>query len=218
MRQLLRITATFALALVFTAGMAFAQQNEVNIEQINGDDHKSTVGQTGVGNDADILQDGNPTFRLNGVAYLSEVDQNGDRNTSVITQKGGGNVYARTVQTGDDNTASQSQRIFGQDPGVRDGIATTEQIGDNNKATQNQSHTGSAGGIKSLSRVWQDGDDNIARSFQNGSGGNFESFIDQDGNSNFARVDQSGLTNPGGHFADVVQTGDGHTANVTQSN
>ena len=36
MRQLLRITATFALALVFTAGMAFGQDNFTDVEQVDG--------------------------------------------------------------------------------------------------------------------------------------------------------------------------------------
>ncbi|WP_118840544.1 curlin repeat-containing protein [Salinibacter ruber] len=46
MRQLLRITATFALALVFTAGMAFGQ-----------DANEATVDQTGDKNEATVLQE-----------------------------------------------------------------------------------------------------------------------------------------------------------------
>lgn len=83
MRKLLRITATFALALVFTAGVAFGQSNDAEVEQ-QGQNNDGTVNQTGT-NEATLLQGTFSTFdpALNPILGTSRnntatIDQDGD--------------------------------------------------------------------------------------------------------------------------------------------
>jgi len=65
MRQLLKITSIFALALVFTAGMAFAQEDEATVTQKGGNSSNADITQTtgqpndGNGKEATVLQVGN---------------------------------------------------------------------------------------------------------------------------------------------------------------
>ena len=126
MRQLLKITSIFALALVFTAGMAFGQSgdNELQIEQ-TGDDNFTNVEQVGEGNfsnvdllgavgkgDARVFQtgDNNTAFaEASGRVTLHQA-QTGDNNTARIGTPGGSQVLtqkstARQVQEGSGNTA-----------------------------------------------------------------------------------------------------------------
>jgi hypothetical protein len=57
MRQLLRITATFALALVFTAGMAFGQDNTANVDQ-EGNENAAEIEHLGGDNESTVEQVG----------------------------------------------------------------------------------------------------------------------------------------------------------------
>ena len=103
MRQLLKITSIFALALVFTAGMAFAQNNSSTIDQV-GNGHAATITQTGDQNSSELTQDilsGPAESKYGGDAT---VIQTGDRNTSKLTQNTFYNDHDATIeQVGDDN-------------------------------------------------------------------------------------------------------------------
>jgi hypothetical protein len=153
MRQLLKITFTLALALVFTAGMAFGQsnntaditQNEDNnvadIEQI-GDNNESDITQTSaaglsVGHDADVLQDGdgNNSFvdqsmgtQFTNQTFLTDIDQLGNGNDAVVEQAGdiGFQSNATIFQDGNNNDAGVSTGNGG-------GSFAVTQIGDGNK-------------------------------------------------------------------------------------
>ena len=92
MRQLLKITTTFALALVFTAGMAFGQSP--------GDD-----------NEAEVNQDGNSEAVVNQNATVSDAS-----NDAFVDQAGNGNV-AKITQT--DNGGSQNLGTSGNEVDLR---------------------------------------------------------------------------------------------------
>jgi hypothetical protein len=114
MRHLLKITTTFALAILFMAGTAFAQSNnDAQIDQ-TGDENSANVDQGG-NSVADLRQEGN----LNeidlaqegfGVAGQdTEIDQVGNRNEADVTSSSGNGLQGNgneldIVQRGNLNT------------------------------------------------------------------------------------------------------------------
>jgi hypothetical protein len=97
MRYFVKITTTFALALVFSAGMAFGQQNQSTIVQ-NGNDIDASVNQDGQSNVSQLTQ--SEDF-IDG--HSATIDQVGDNNYSNIqTQNGGGT--ANVKMKGDGNS------------------------------------------------------------------------------------------------------------------
>jgi len=114
MRQLLKNTFTLALALVFTAGMAFGQsnnnaqidqtgdENSANIDQ--GGNSVADLRQEGVLNQIDLAQEG---FGLAG--QDTEIDQIGNRNEADVTSSSGNGLQGNgneldIVQRGNLNT------------------------------------------------------------------------------------------------------------------
>lgn len=220
MRVFAMKTLVLAVAALFvSAGTAMAQQTEAFISQV-GDDHVASAEQVdGVGNFAIIEQSGTAAHLFEGVAYEATVEQSGEGNESTITQgSGDGNMLATATQVGNDNVATQTQRVSGNDQGLRDGIATIQQLGSRNDATQHQVHSGAATSPASISHILQDGSDNFAFTDQGGSGGVFSSVISQLGDWNEAEVSQSGFTHPGGFLSEILQDGSNNSAVVTQSN
>jgi hypothetical protein len=178
MRQLLKITSIFALALVFTAGMAFGQSgdNELQIEQ-TGDDNFTNVEQVGEGNfsnvdllgavgkgDARVFQtgDNNTAFaEASGRVTLHQA-QTGDNNTARIGTPGGSQVLtqkstARQVQEGSGNTAIMTF----DGPGTRFAKFKQRQIGDNNESYLLNFSSNSSYQFEGLTN--QVGSDNLVR-------------------------------------------------------
>lgn len=130
MRQLLKITATFALALVFTAGMAFGQNN-ANVEQRGGNQNNATITHSNSGNDSRILQVGShnrATVEAN-AGYFTDQDQIGNRNVANIEtfdHGGPGNIKVTQFQRGNRNNANVEG--FGKQ------IAFQKQVGNRNDA------------------------------------------------------------------------------------
>jgi hypothetical protein len=91
MRQLLRITATFALAFVFTAGVAFGQQEGPFIDQAPGD-----VDPDDANNFAQIDQQSDDNF--------AQFEQLGSGNLGLVDQSGDDGNIADVLQDGDNNT------------------------------------------------------------------------------------------------------------------
>jgi hypothetical protein len=103
MRQLLKITSIFALALVFTAGMAYGQTNNRAEHDQTGDDHVATSTQTGADNTSLITQDKNGGPAANFAE--ADVDQTGDDNYSRLRQTAFfGNSTADVDQVGNNNS------------------------------------------------------------------------------------------------------------------
>jgi hypothetical protein len=97
MRQLLKNTFTLAVALVFTAGLAFGQSNESIVNQV-GSSIDATVTQTGQSNYSELDQSED---WIDG--HSATITQIGENNYSNIqTQNGGGT--ANVFMKGDGNT------------------------------------------------------------------------------------------------------------------
>lgn len=133
MRQLLRITSIFALALVFTAGMAFGQSQDGEPEEDPGDFNNFTfIEQASDGNVADVVQQGeNNTVLLPGqggsfgqFTFRAEADieQVGDENYVGVGQGGNDGVeesFLEVYMEGNNNfIGNQSGGITGQEGGV----------------------------------------------------------------------------------------------------
>ena len=123
MRQLLKITSIFALALVFTAGMAFGQgaaqnsdlgQGQDNLsvvfqENANGATQSATIEQAGTGRNISLLSQGaDASYAGNG--HTATIQQTGNTNYSNIFQQAVSTGHSEvTVQLqGDGNTVSRT--------------------------------------------------------------------------------------------------------------
>ena len=125
MRQLLKNTFTLALALVFTAGMAFGQ-----------DVNEATVDQDGSGSDADITQDINGA---DGSSFDANVRQRGGSQTVTINQlasnsSDNGSGIADVIQLGADGG---NEALVDQNR-TRGAKAFLKQVGADNEATAAQ--------------------------------------------------------------------------------
>lgn len=121
MRQFLRITATFALALVFTAGMAFGQAQNSDLGQgndnlsvvqqvnTNGATQSATVEQAGTDRNISLLYQG-ADASFPGVGHTATIQQTGERNYSNIFQQSnsGGHSEVTVQLQGDNNTVSRT--------------------------------------------------------------------------------------------------------------
>ncbi len=150
MRQLLRITATFALALVFSAGMAFGQaaqngdipsdegqDNASVIKQVD-NQNEATIDQVGVGN-ASLLSQGGAS-NLPETGHTVTIQQQGNNNYTNIFQQANATGHSEvSVQLqGSGNTVSRSGTRSGSDNDVR--VAggsdyTVQALGNNNTVT-----------------------------------------------------------------------------------
>ena len=232
MRQLLRITATFALVLVFSAGMAFGQENDAEVQQIGGE-NDSEVEQTGSNADATILQGltGNEDrgyLRFGddaeSVNSFARVDQDGNSDAFVIQEgpEGFGDNSATVSQTGDDHDADLEQYSLFVAPtgipyfGAGNNKAEIIQKGGDNNSAELRQLVG-----ENEAYITQTGSDNVfedevptAFSVPGQSGSNNFLDVDQSGDANEAIVDQSAsnsrteLTQEnGGNFAEINMTG-----------
>jgi hypothetical protein len=110
MRQLLRITATFALALVFTAGMAFGQTNNKATVDQNSSGSQATITQTG----KDNLVTGKGAKASSGVVQTNKskavVNQVGDDNQVSGLYQGGNPAIFNELSSGFNNVAEIDQK------------------------------------------------------------------------------------------------------------
>jgi hypothetical protein len=236
MRQLLKNTFTLAVALVFTAGMAFGQAQDgedVTIQQVNGNKNFAEVRHNSFapGAESFIRQKGSKNKATAFIettsgdeANVTDQDQIGDRNTASINAPFSGPHTVTQYQEGDDNTARAG---VGFQTGASDGSLninadiTQRQVGDRN-FTRLQGD-----GIGSEVYQRQVGDDNTIR---------FDLPQTDDGNLSSSDVDQKQLfgdqntmvveSTSGGQFdglddvtVDMVQrNGDFNAARVTGLN
>jgi len=189
MRQLLKITSIFALALVFTAGMAFGQNNEATIDQDDAN-NTATVNQVKNNNFADVTQSGDNTNTAN----IQQVIQDGN--------------VARLIQ---DNGASaeiwtRGATVKGYDDAFAHQINTGEGSNTLNIASENNATTG-------LYEVDQLAGDNVIDIDRIGGTGNVHVRALQSSSSNNATIDLKDSP-----FVEVRQTGSGsHEATITTS-
>lgn len=208
---------TLLVAMLFTAGMAFAQSNDATIDQV-GDDHDATITQAG---------------SLNG-AYVEQTADAGREGSDVGT--------ATIEQTGSENSVNLRQRAF-----YGDAEAIIVQLGDRNRVEGTapgndflQNH-----GLNIID-VYMEGDDNVLYSLSSEAQKNANTLLlDIQGNTNevglfqhfgYGEVDLVGDANDvvlsqraGGtsteqtayvdvlgsdNMVDIFQTGDSHVSNV----
>jgi len=208
---------TILAAFLFTAGMAFAQNNEATVDQI-GDDHDAAITQTGEINTAYVTQ------------------------TADAGREGADVGFAEITQTGDENFVNLRQRNF-----FGDNEATITQIGDRNsvRGTTEGSEFLQNHGLNIID-VLMNGDDNTLYSLRaeaqknvntllldilgdGNSVGLLQEFgyseVDIDGSSNMVVLDQksNSFANTQSAFVDiygsdnmvdVYQRGQSHTATV----
>jgi hypothetical protein len=253
MRQLLRITATFALALVFSAGVAFGQQNTANITQSgpdggygdaivdqDGSDLTATIEQLAArdnedGNYAEISQTDN------GSSNEAYIDQGGDKNIAEITQVGGSGNYAEiTGQNAFSNNGkafqvngTKNSDIFIDMNGGGNFTFFSESVARARQESQSNSEIDidiSHGGVGAdVDAVQKNGSSNTMDLDLTGSG-NTVDVLQEDGSVYEAVVTQNApgrrstgdLTvridqlNGSSHYVNVTQSGNGHTADITQ--
>jgi hypothetical protein len=225
MRQLLKNTFTLALALVFTAGMAFGQSNETVVEQIN-DGNDATVNQVGQLNAADVNQ---------GVDQEVNELANNLFGSDITGQVGPGTANDNEVtvtQEGTRNLVAASQGYAGNFNGTRAGIAegneaTITQLGNRNVALPAQGLRGGEA-YDNAYTILQDGNRNDATVAQGNNTGiaiNNDATIEQFGSDNVGTILQgqpSQVTFGGfratNSLAEIFQDGTNNTATVNQSN
>ena len=213
MKKLLTLTT----ALLFTAGMAFAQSNDASIDQF-GDDHEATITQAGEMNSAFVEQ-------------------------TVRADRSGSDVGEATItQSGDENYVNLLQRSF-----FGDSEATITQVGSGNsvQGTSASSAFYQNHGLNILD-VRMEGDDNTLYSLRGeaqkntntllldilgseNSVGLLQEFgygdISIEGSGNMITLDQKSGSNAtaqsayvdilgGDNMVDIYQRGGSHTANV----
>jgi hypothetical protein len=144
MRQLLKITATFALALVFSAGMAFGQSNTSTIDQ-TGEDHSADVIQNGGNNTVDLEQA--DTDLSDGVTNNMEanVRQKFSGNEAYIDQKGEAGLIGPGKSTADadvDQVGNNNFLDLEQGPFFGKHSADIDQLGNNNTVRLRSSNGG----------------------------------------------------------------------------
>jgi len=206
MRKLLRTTFTFALALVFTAGLAFGQQNQSSIAQ-TGNSSTATVSQSGQGNYSQLKQ--SDDFIGGHTATVQQVGSNNYSN--IQTQNGGGT--AEVYMEGDGNTledwstrqrgglgANQknSRTFFDLDiNGDQNTVGMTQEFGD---GTVDIDGSGNEVGLRQLANAnYQVGDFHTA-------------FIKVGGNDNIVDVNQA--RDGGGSVGGTGGKGNGATVEI----
>jgi len=189
MRYLLKITTTFALALVFTAGMAFGQTNETTIDQDDAN-NTATVNQVKKDNLAAVTQSGNATNTAN----IQQVLRNG--NTAELNQENGASAEIWTA----------GATVKGYDDAVADQINTGDGPNTLTIASENNATTG-------LYEVDQLAGGNVIDINRIGGTGSVHARVLQNSSNNTATIKLKDSP-----FVDVRQTGMGsHEATITTS-
>ena len=190
MRQLLKNTFTLALALVFTAGLAFGQSNTSSVDQ-DGDDNQATVQQNGSDNMSTVKQGFDGQGQNNAEAMIQ---QTGSENMATIKQRAwAGRDNDHTVEQNGSSNSAQVDAFNGGNTG------SIEQIGNTNEALMQH------GAAKfGEATIQQYGDENYARARQ------FQ------GENNSATIKQGNSAyESNGNYGDIRQEGSGNTASFS---
>ncbi|WP_043551555.1 hypothetical protein [Salinibacter ruber] len=220
MRQLLRITATFALALVFSSGMAFGQSNnEADLSQTSSES-RATITQSG-DNYTELKQQATSKATITQTGEGNEVNQFVQKAGPVVRKNRGGGEFvnlANIDQIGNDNTvgsrygATETQSAaFGGG-----GKLTLDQFGDKNelKIVQNGKATAT---ITQKNGGGNSREGNTAKVDQNplnASGSTLE--LVQVGLENESVINQNAATNGVGNFANIDVAGVGNEVDADQ--
>ena len=230
---------TLAFALVFSTGLAFAQDNNSDIDQV-GDFSTATVSQVGSMLDATVYQDGSSSQQRGNEAMVSQVgtsneayvQQLGEQNNANIDQAGSGNYAEIVGQTGFANDASALQ-----DDDTENSFIYIDQQGDGNAAfydsyadAEQYNQSGSTINIfhtrvgindpagSRMDVVQRDGANNYVK--VDGFGNVLDVDVLQEGGDNnqaFVDQDAPALGQPGNLSATITQLGSDNFADVTQS-
>ena len=220
---------TLAFALVFSTGIAFAQNNDSDVSQSGGDNeatiqqvgsnnesdlsqsnfsngsflgHEAGIYQDGADNVADVLSDGGTGTNV------VDLDQLGTSNDATIAQKWGQNT-AEVLQDGMDNEANVQHR------GSYQSSADVDQIGAYNFAEiLDIGQTGSNPNTLNEASIMQKGNDNIAGILQEGDGNKAASTIGPyDSHRNSTNIHQDGNGNDASF---TMQAGDDNVVKIDQ--
>ena len=177
----------------------------------------SWIEQGGNNNSATVVQDHNGLPPTGTVALEAYIDQSGNGNTATQLQGPDpdselGGLWAKTVQSGDRNTAVQQQH-------KHDNKALVWQTGDGNSAVQVQDVKVDGDASFNNAFIWQDGNNNqTATQVQNGGENWAVAIATGNGNSSTqvqGKQDGSALSDNG--IALVLQGGDRNDAVQTQA-
>jgi hypothetical protein len=209
MRQLLKNTFTLALALVFTAGMAFGQSNEATVNQV-GNSHSADIQQDGVGNITDLEQ-ADQNLNDNATNAMSaDVFQKFKNNEAYIDQKGSQDQGAATATASADVDQIGNNNFLRLESGpffANSHDVDVDQLGNNNTVRlQGQNGGGEA-------TVFMDGNRNkLVEATQGGLIKSNNPFIQK--NSQFLEVRVNGSGNVIGGDQESGDGGDRLTVNV----
>jgi hypothetical protein len=202
MRQLLKNTFTLVLALVFTAGMAFGQNNSATVNNV-GDDHTNLINQQGADNTTDLEQvDAKPDDGVTN-AHSADIFQKFDGNEAYVDQSGkfpGGNSGPVSFATADvDQIGNNNFLDLDQGTNYNTHTADIDQLGNNNLIRLQSQGGFSDGGT---ANVYMDGNQNkLVRANESGN-----------------LVSNKYAVQKNGQFLDVEITGDGNKVGAMQQN
>ena len=213
MRQLLKITTTFVLTLLLSAGMAFGQSNDAQTTQENSTNASATQTQSGSNNIARAVQSESDNVTLkqvqSGADHFARARQlNSSNNSKVNQNQSGTNNEARArqfafqsslirqTQSGEDNFAKADQayrrntEAYQKQSGESQ-IARITQRSNLGFVRQNQiGGSGNTAITRQLNKVR-----NVeARTFQLSSTGSKAVIVQELSNKNVARITQDGCT------------------------
>lgn len=209
MRKLLRTTLTITIGLLFTAGVAFGQQNDAEVTQ-QGQDNDATLTQEHQGekgqNFIDVYQDGTAN-------EIENYSQFGSGNEAVIDQYGESNVVRNSpeqgaqqgIPGGGPNGASYNGLVTIEQDGANNTVWDLDQIGSQNTVHIRQDGSGNFADVETQYSVNEMQEGNLAEITQTGNNnvvGNDlapgNRGIHQQGTSNELSVTQTGNQNIGG--------------------
>jgi hypothetical protein len=215
-----------AFALVFSTGIALAQDNDASIDT-DGDRNDAAITQKldASSSEASITQDGDANTgditQQYGQYHEAMLEQVGDRNSATLTQDNT-NTHADLYQEGDGNTimAFQRSRLFGG-PGVSITDLEVDQIGNGNFVDVDMDAESPTGESKTnVADLDQEGDRNTIMLEQdrsdvasNAGNGLNSATISQVGNGNYTNASQDGR----GHALEQSVMGDRNDLYSTQT-
>jgi len=209
------------VAMLFTVGMAFAQNNDVYVAQ-TGNNHIADIEQIGNTNEVTLTQISNASG-----SSVADIDQNGSTNFVSLEQTG--NNSANIDQDGDHTVKGFYDQWNSSNPSAiqinTGGAQNTLDI--TQESLWNQVYVNQEGGGNDIDVYQGGGNSNVARFLQDGDGNTIDVSL-AGGSINRVDIQQLGV---GGHTANVdivgsannftsagysyiYQDGEGHTSDV----
>ena len=195
---------TLAFALVFSTGIAFAQNNSTTVTQ-SGDDSDAVISQNGSSHEAIVNQ--NSGF---GTGHIAEISQsNGSDNLSEVEQNQA-NAEAYVTQVGSDNESYTKQAGFNEMFVDQEGDGNVLTGYDGGSVAYQKNGTGVFASDKNVLDLDQVGDFNTAGVWQEHHG---DATIQQYGSDNDGQIYQSGSPNQALNQASITQGVSAYTSN-----